>query len=147
MQFGWRKLSILQWHSVYGALLFVRKAWALKPNGGPGRNAGKSQFREQGQLLVAQGLGWSPVQVFACSEGGDRGTEVGDARAESRQSWGQQERVPSWAQQGVQRRCKGRGAQGWSLSLPEEDRRAREQEAFAKGGSTCHLKGICANQF
>lgn len=47
-----------------------------------------------------------------------------------------------------QTRCKGRGIiQGWTLSLAEDDRRVRKQEVPGKGSSTCHLKGICANQF
>lgn len=44
-----------------------------------------------------------------------------------------------------QARRKGRGTQGWGVSPGEKDRRARKREAIGKG-STCHFKGICANQ-
>lgn len=146
IQFGWRKLSILQWHSVYGALLFVCKA--LKPNRGLGGRQETPTSGSKGSS-PCQRCWTGAVQGFACSEGAGRGTEGEDARAESKQeNRGQQARVPSWAHQGVEQpRGKGRGIQGWSLSLAEEDRRTRKREVIGKGNSTCHLKGICANQF
>lgn len=146
MQLGWRKWSILQWYSVCGALLSVCKAWALKPKRGLERKARNSHCREQGWLGEAEVLDWS-LSAAVCLQWRWRQRHQRrweDARAGELRTAHKSPQLgtPGCGADKVQ----GKGNTGLESELGE-DRRARKQEVIGKGSSTCHLKGICANQF